>query len=583
MVGEIPSFLGDFSLISAVLSCLPCGFSSELSSEAEQAAISPVSNAREGKSFGMTAAAQVTGQESYDVEESSAATGNLSGPGLHRTRATGDLRQEAAQSPSLPTVRRDSVLIPTQATVIEVRGDSQDWARIQLQGPPSLHCKEKTLEPGAVPPRGIRSLTPARIQLSSKQSQGQLGTAKLEKPEGLPKTKSIRQLDADQLDYLATEFAKKFNHFNQGNVGQVPANAFDLGLEYSTTLPFIDLCITDNTLPGQAVKFHSADFVPSSASVRIGDCQFFNLPIPIGSQTTNFDRLEPQDGGRAGNTARSTLTVVEETVGRVLRTEVGSDGRPRFVITFFGDLYSAESSTKANLGWASSIDLTDPVRRLAVAERFARQTLVMDGDFKAAYGSTQVRPVPGVARSTVFPDANEWFMDSKHENEHVRSETHRSSLAKGVSDDIALWNSISDDSIPESDEDAQMTDHVTKLLHLTTALRDMHSNVSVVTPSEDSTADFAHYTGYQVKFIGQTLQSAEFKSHSNLQRMSLNALHLLGSRLHENERQSIEMPCGGDERVRRLYCVPVTDGRKALVQKKWWAIFEVEVESKPMW
>jgi hypothetical protein len=444
--------------------------------------------------------------------------------------------------------------------VVEVNEGFHGWMRVILPGLPLGFPNQITTKDSRhneVP----SNTSLAEVQVSESRDNATLKPA----------------LKANSVDYLATEFAKNFERCNLGNVEPAPANPFDLKCDYSTSVPFIDLCVFDLSLPGHAVKYSSADFTLSSASVRIGHCQFLNFPTRSGLKPTSFSLEESVALRMNDDFVKPSSRVTTKTVRQTLRTEMGSDGRPRYILTFYGDLFSFGRPSRAKLGWASSIDITDPVRKFAVAEWATKADTVVENGFVVDYGDVRIRTVVGGARSTLFPVWDDWPFDSTKKSEDDESDLEPDSVDVW-NDDGDLWRSVSSMKRPLENDIMEATPHITKLLHFTEVLGSLHADLLVLSPLVDGEPTIY---GMSIKYISQSLRSADVDFHGLFSKMGTEDSQRLMAGLNKDRRFNVDVPWV-NEAVKTVYCVPVSDGRCKSTRRKW-VFFLVDSKFSSLW
>jgi hypothetical protein len=284
---------------------------------------------------------------------------------------------------------------------------------------------------------------------------------------------------------------------------QRTADDFDGHLNICMSNPFLDLCITDNNIGGHAVKMYSDSFNFPSTGARIGGCRFFNLP---GSDSSN-------------------------PINQVLRVYPDANKRPEFVLTFWGKLFTGRSG-ETNLGWASSINLTDAVVQVAL---------------RCEETETKVGSCDSQSSDDEFGDDH--------------------------------WDP-----------------YLAKLLVFIYTLQTYHSSVLVLGPStvhqpqsSELLPDFGDPTAkmpmhYQLKYMSAAVYNSGQDTATNIAKMTQNGRTRMGAWLCHRGNHRIHIVWGEEAEKKTLYCVPITDGRYDRVpQDIWWMCFMVSDKATNVW
>jgi hypothetical protein len=305
---------------------------------------------------------------------------------------------------------------------------------------------------------------------------------------------------------------------------------------------FVDSCITDNNIAGQVVKLQSRHFTVGTASVRIGECNFFNLSPTYQKQMDLEPSKDPDSRSRHPHTFRT------------LRIEVGADGRPRFLLTFWGELQALIES-KCRLGWISNVDITEIMRKSAVAEQSAH---ILGLTVKTEASLGELRNTQHINRSNA--------------PKYSRKLQPRMSLR------LSLLKENRCRALQQSKQKSSLQQE--QMLSLISQLRHYHTSILIFS-SDTEPANKA----FRLRFVSSNLfEQTEDLAH-NLSPMSRQALTKLGQVLSGTEDTTTQILWGKDARLMTLYCVPVMGYRQGAIiaLPKWWICYMIDAVENGLW
>jgi hypothetical protein len=385
------------------------------------------------------------------------------------------------------------------------------------------------------------------------------------------------RLDPQHVDSLSTAFADRIKTFllSSTHPKESPTDETDL---YATTTdqplsaylgqPFVNTCITDNNIPGQVVKLQSRHFIVGTAGLRVGECEFFNISPTFQTDLSGMSNANPE--------SQADGQLLQDPK-RTLRIEVDADKRPKFTLTFWGDLHPLVKS-KCRLGWISNLDVTDAIRKMAIAEHYAHipcPLITCDG---LSHGR------PGLLWE--LTETRERQVNSQHKALPVRK--------SGQEDEKA--NQKSPLRLPRKVRPAMNpTRHEDTVLGLIARLREYHASVLVFSTElgvpSTSTRDFGQgsQSVFRLRFVSSDLIHQREDLAHNISAMNQKSLQELGEVFGGVEERMTQILWGKDAKRMKLYCVPVMESRHEdgadgeAIWPRWWVCFMHDFNSQKLW
>ena len=328
--------------------------------------------------------------------------------------------------------------------------------------------------------------------------------------------------DHDEIDNVALKLLESSSMHR--DVGSIDLSQFSAGSDIKGEqgtylfLPtvFKSLAICDPRIQGYPIKLKSKYFSMGPRSLKVGKCQFLNIP----------------DG--EGN-------------GFFLSSRPGSDGRPQFVLEYAGTLIGAESGSATYIV-SSQMDMTLNMRNLAT-------NLLADSKdygptskyFKlltALYANASTNPKSYLGRmkqhESSFPPKTPYKKLSSRDSVDWLELAHEQSL---MEDGLGLDRHQEDEiALPDAD--------MTSLAGLIKDLTFIHRERIVLSASPS--------TGFwQISWLSPSLFADQENAKVGLSNTPSDALITLGIELSNKRPVSLLVKWGTSAEEKRMYCVPM--------------------------